>query len=159
MTNTIEVVSVGIEAEKDSGTGTEVGIEVYHAFLFAHIIGMTKLVNFHDEEMRAEINEDIWTVAGTTSLHGLVTAEGEGILEMCLERIHDVVLFETETTGNGVIGMEDAVTAETVGLPARFGGDHDIATVLAGDFWVTDDTIISHFLMDTYGCAFTGNTH
>ncbi len=79
---------------------------------------MTELVDFHDEDMRAEIDEDIRTVAGTTVLYRLVTSEGKGILKVGLERIHPVVHFEAEAAGDGVVGVEDAVTAETVGLPA-----------------------------------------
>jgi hypothetical protein len=98
---------------------------------------VTELVNLHNKDMRAKINEDIRAVAGTTAFYRLVTAEGERILEVGLERVHHVVLFEAETTGDGIVGVEDAVTAETVGLPAGFGGDGDVATVLTGDFGIT----------------------
>jgi hypothetical protein len=110
---------------------------------------MTELVDFHDEDMGAEIDEDVRTVAGTAVLYRLVAAEGEGILEVGLERVHHVVLFEAEAAGDGVVGVEDAVAAETVGLPAGFGGDGDVAAVLAGDVRITEGTVISLYFMGT----------
>lgn len=86
--------------------------------------------------MRTEIDEDIGAIAGTTPFYALVTAEGECILEVRLECVHHVVLFETEPAGDGIIRMEDAVTAETVGLPAGMC-DRYVVTVTTGDFRIT----------------------
>jgi hypothetical protein len=118
VSNPIEVVSIWIEAEKDRRARSEIRIEVHHTLLFAHIVGVTELVDFHDEDMGAEIDEDIRAVAGTAAFYRLVAAKGEGILEVGLERVHHVMLFEAEAAGDGVVGVEDAVTAETMGLPA-----------------------------------------
>lgn len=149
VSNPVELVSIGVEAEEDRRTRSEIGIEVHHTLLFAHIMGVTELVDFHDEDMGAEIDEDIGTVAGTAALYRLVAAEGKSILEVGLERVHHVVLFEAEAARDGVVGMEDAVTAETVGLPAG-SANIDILAILTGDFGITDDTTVAYFIVNTY---------
>ena len=65
-----------------------------------------------------------------------------------MECVHYVVLFQTETTRDGVIWMEHAVTTETMGLPAGMS-DIDIFTVLTGDFGVTEDALYTQSVMYT----------
>lgn len=109
---------------------------------------MAELIYFYDDDVGAEIQENIRSVAGTAPLDGFVAAEGDSVLEVLAECVYHVVFFETEAAGDRVIGVEDTVTAEAVGLPAG-AGDVDVPTVLAGDFGVTVDALISHFVVDT----------
>ena len=140
--DTILMVAIRIKPKEDRVSVTHVLVQVHHALLLTHVVHMTELVHFHDDNVGAEIDKNIGTVAGTSALDGLVAAEGEGVLEMGAERIHDVVFFEAEAAGDGVVGMEDAVAAEAVGFPAGLA-DVDILAVLAGDFGVAEDAVIA----------------
>lgn len=58
---------------------------------------------------------------------------------MSAERIHYIMFFQAETMWNGIVGMEDTVATETIGLPTGMS-DVDVFTVLTGDFGITEDT-------------------
>lgn len=140
--DTILMVAIGIEPQEDRVSVTHILIQLHHALLLTHVVHMTELIHLHDDNVGAKVDENVRAIAGTASLDGLVAAEGEGVLKMGAECVHHVVLFEAEATGDGVVGMEDAVAAETVGFPAGLA-DVDVLTVLAGDFGVTADAVIT----------------
>jgi hypothetical protein len=132
MTNSALLVSIGVESDKDRVSVAHVFVEIHHALLFAYIVGMTELIYLNDDDMRTEVDEDVGAIASTTSIDGFVASHRKGILEVRTECVHYVMFFETEATGDGIIGMEDTVTAETVGFPAGLA-DVDVLTVLTCD--------------------------
>lgn len=155
--DTVLMVAIGIKLQEDRVSVTHILIQVHHALLLTHVVHVAELVHLHDDNVGAEINKNIGTVAGTSALDGLVPAEGNRILEMGAKRIYHVVLLEAEAAGDGVVGVEDAVTAEAVGLPAGLA-DVDVPTVLAGDFGVTVDAGIADFVVDTCELRIACNT-
>ena len=74
MMNTIKMIPIGVESDKYGISVAHVFVEVHHAFLFTDIVGVTKLVNFHDNDMRTKVNEDIGAVASTAAFYRLVAS-------------------------------------------------------------------------------------
>lgn len=139
--DTVLMVAIGIKPQEDRVSVTHILIQLHHALLLTHVVHVAELVHLHDDNVGAEIDKNIGAIAGTASLDGLVAAEGNRILEMGAERIHYVVLLETEATGDGVVGVEDAVAAEAVGLPAGGVGHVYILTVMTSILWCTEGTL------------------
>ena len=67
------MIAVGIESDKDGISVAHVFIEVYHTFLFAHIVGMAELINFHNDNVRTKVNKDVGTITSTTAIYRLIT--------------------------------------------------------------------------------------
>ena len=116
--NTFLLVSIRVKPNKDSVPVAHIFIEIHHALLFAYVIGMAELVHLNDHDMRTEVNEDIRSVTGTSAIDGLVTSHGDRILEVSTECVYNVVFFDAEAAGDGIVRMEDTVTAEAIRFPA-----------------------------------------
>lgn len=147
MRDAVERVPIGVEAEEDRVTRAEIRVEVHHALLLAGIVRVTEFVDLDDDAVRSIVDEDIGAVLGTAVLDALVAAEREAVAKVRFDRIDDVVLLETETTGDGLVGMEHAVAVEAVGLPLG-SADRDVLTVLAGDGGRTERAVVSLSIVD-----------
>lgn len=141
MADSVLLVSIGVESDKDRVSVAHVFVEIHHALLLTDIVGMTELINLNDDDMRPEVNEDVGAVTGTTPIYGLVAAHRERVLEVRTERIHHIVFFEAEATGDGIVRVEDTVTAETVGFPAGFARQIHILTITTSILWCTYGTL------------------
>jgi len=100
--------------------------------------------------MWPEINQDIGTITGTTTINTTVMGHREGIAEIRTERIHDIVLFQAITACAGLIGMKNTVASEAIGITVGFISDENVFTVLTGGVWRTEIAMVLLPTMLTY---------